>query len=632
MNAATQTASNGVIFDFLFGDRNKVYVRGMDKGQTPTSVRTHRYSDNRTWEQGYDIYFPVNREFNKRSVSTYYAVWVDLDTPKIDDKYADLGTVAQHKVLFHDKVDSFPLRPTYIVETRNGVQVLWAIEPMSDASRWSGVIGSLCSHFDADETAIEKNQLLRVPNSTWYKTHTGLDPYDVQCTYFNEFRYDIGDVEKVLTRLGTLSAAFTEPESTQPQPSRKSSPPRDPKKESSPPQPDNPKFVLNSAKRGDVPLGLARRRLIEIEIKATKEYTDSEAVLCPFHDDNSASATRNGDGSIYCHAEKRRYSAVEVLAEKLDVPVIEAVADLAESLDVNVPGLDVERLREAQNRIQKNVLSIPALLHDATPVLDRFFKANSAGPAETLDYLVCLFLSKFDINETFDADENPVVFVSSRKLGEHIGVSKTKAVAILRILALLGLIRPMPVREFPKLHAQRLIEWKEANNRPSIPFHVGLPDYTDPEWQQMFAERVELLAPLPLQQRLLTFDAILTLTDPDTAAYVYPEVTQYAHKKGRRRAVADRDLILKIIDEQIEMHGFAREIDVIDQFVHQTLYKKRKQSVAEYKYNLPLLLWDYPYLERRQLTKKEKKALGVDWNWGQAVVVLPSTTDKVVVH
>ncbi len=114
--------------------------------------------------KGYNVYFFPNhpskdvysegvKHLNGRNIDVFNFVFVDMDLK--DGKYPS-------KEVFVQKVLQFPLKPTMVVDSGNGVHAYWRI---SDLDRSSYVITQLAliNHFKTDESIWTVLQLMRVP-------------------------------------------------------------------------------------------------------------------------------------------------------------------------------------------------------------------------------------------------------------------------------------------------------------------------------------------------------------------------------------------------------------------------------------------------------------------------------------
>src|SRR6185436_2856856 len=122
--------------------------------------------------KGYNIYFFPNhpskdvyaggiKYLNGRNIDVFKFVFVDMDLK--DGNYPS-------KEVFLETIGQFPLKPTMVVDSGNGIHAYWRI---SDLDRNSYVITQLAllKHFQTDDSVWTVLQLMRVPAYLNTKRH-----------------------------------------------------------------------------------------------------------------------------------------------------------------------------------------------------------------------------------------------------------------------------------------------------------------------------------------------------------------------------------------------------------------------------------------------------------------------------
>lgn len=133
-----------------------------------------------------DIYFYVNGGPKQSDITRINAFFVDLDAGRDEKKsYFPKKVVDKKKKEMMKEVKKFPVRPSMIVETRNGYHLYWITEiklsPNNytrkiQINQWETVQKRIASFFKkvgADYKVLKLNQILRVPGSSWHKTYEG---------------------------------------------------------------------------------------------------------------------------------------------------------------------------------------------------------------------------------------------------------------------------------------------------------------------------------------------------------------------------------------------------------------------------------------------------------------------------
>jgi hypothetical protein len=131
--------------------------------------------------QGADAYFYVNGGRKQYAISRIRACFVDMDAGRDDQgRYFKPSIVMQKKKEFLNQINNFPVKPSWVVDTRNGYQCYWILNPNTNSPHktyWSGIQKKLVNHFGGDARAIKINQIYRIPYTWWRKGWEGKQPY-----------------------------------------------------------------------------------------------------------------------------------------------------------------------------------------------------------------------------------------------------------------------------------------------------------------------------------------------------------------------------------------------------------------------------------------------------------------------
>lgn len=134
-----------------------------------------------------DAYFYVNGHRKKDEVKVVRACYVDLDAGR-DDKgqYHAPKKVMKIKEVFLKKISEFGVKPSWIVDTRNGYQLYWILNDKdhklgltANKKYWNGIQKKLANYFNADIRAMKINQIFRIPFTWWRK------PWEGKTSYFS---------------------------------------------------------------------------------------------------------------------------------------------------------------------------------------------------------------------------------------------------------------------------------------------------------------------------------------------------------------------------------------------------------------------------------------------------------------
>lgn len=148
-------------------------------------------------ERGADLYFIANPStgMKEKSVKSLTCNFIDLDAGRPNEtSYHSTSVVNAFKKKVMSAVASSEfagLKPTYIVETRNGYHLYWVYEQSVEATMrnihdWKLIEKYLIAkfaHLGADPHVNKPNQLLRVPGTYWHKKWSGNKKFPSHMTY-----------------------------------------------------------------------------------------------------------------------------------------------------------------------------------------------------------------------------------------------------------------------------------------------------------------------------------------------------------------------------------------------------------------------------------------------------------------
>jgi len=177
-----QIALRNTFFESLGGQQIFCY-----NGDPRKKISSMNHTDHLTTvaiandSQGADAYFYVNGGRKQYAISRIRACFVDMDAGR-DDKgsYFKPSIVMQKKKEFLKKINSFPVVPSWVVDTRNGYQCYWILDHNANSPHktyWNGIQKKLVNYFEGDARAIKINQIYRIPYTWWRKGWEGKQPY-----------------------------------------------------------------------------------------------------------------------------------------------------------------------------------------------------------------------------------------------------------------------------------------------------------------------------------------------------------------------------------------------------------------------------------------------------------------------
>ena len=156
-------------------------------GDPRKKISSMNHTDNLTTvaiandSQGADAYFYVNGGRKQYAISRVRACFVDMDAGRDDNgSYFKPSLVMQKKKEFLSKINSFPVKPSWVIDTRNGYQCYWILDHNANSPHktyWNGIQKKLVNYFEGDARAIKINQIYRIPYTWWRKGWEGKQSY-----------------------------------------------------------------------------------------------------------------------------------------------------------------------------------------------------------------------------------------------------------------------------------------------------------------------------------------------------------------------------------------------------------------------------------------------------------------------
>ncbi len=144
--------------------------------------------------QGYDCYFVVNHGgYKNEQIHQFNAVFMDFDAGRDEQRnYFSLDIVAKYKQEKLIEINQFGIKPSYIVETRNGLHVYYLLHFGATLEKFHLCEDVFIRYFNSDKAVKNPARLLRVPGTYWTK-----DPrnkFMTEIIEHNEVKYYIEDL------------------------------------------------------------------------------------------------------------------------------------------------------------------------------------------------------------------------------------------------------------------------------------------------------------------------------------------------------------------------------------------------------------------------------------------------------
>lgn len=121
--------------------------------------------------QNYNIYFVVNSGgYSSADITRINSVFIDFDCGRDKDgNYYPTNVVDEFKSTKLQVIEDFELKPSAIIETRNGFHVYWFLQKTATVEQFKECMARLISYFQSDPTVVRLCNLLRAPGFYWCK-------------------------------------------------------------------------------------------------------------------------------------------------------------------------------------------------------------------------------------------------------------------------------------------------------------------------------------------------------------------------------------------------------------------------------------------------------------------------------
>lgn len=136
-----------------------------------------------------DICFIVNSGGSKNEqITVIRAAFIDWDCGRDEnDKYFPIEIVKIKKQEFLTKLLISPLKPSYIIETRNGYHVYWILNDNPSKELFIIIQKRLIYYYNSDTSVKKPAQVMRLPNYVWCKN--SCEPFFVYIFYRSDLKY-----------------------------------------------------------------------------------------------------------------------------------------------------------------------------------------------------------------------------------------------------------------------------------------------------------------------------------------------------------------------------------------------------------------------------------------------------------
>lgn len=509
---------------------------------------------------GEDIYFVVNVGGDKDDyINKFNAFFVDIDAGRDSNKkYKTQLEIDIFKQECDELIEGF-LKPSVIVETRNGYHLYWKIDEDIDKEEWNKIQNKLVSYFNADIKAKNPARLLRVPFTYWMKDKN--NPYKVTIKESNNVVYRVDtirtEIQKYIKASNISTLADVEKKGIH-------------NKNSTYVSYKNLSLIKASDINGLAPI-LGSENIIfssesecrnyitkEIDLAEYLGISNSRSFKCIFHDDNKPSSSifkgNNGDIIYNCFSDNCgiKGNIIMITAHLQGCSYAKAKKFIMDVYNLKVE--ETEQLKELKENIDENIrMIIEGELKEYYPDI------HSSMWRYAKDLIIIYTYAKENLSICID-DKNTLFFVSQNHLASIIKTMQSKVSVRMALLAFLKLCEKVDDDDVPEeFYMRAKAEALKKNVKDTIQFY-RIPSFTIEALQQSDA-RAKMWLENHCTMKGMSREMIYRTFGEEIADEVYPK------RKGiapTEKSYEFQDKLEKLIMKSINKKGYAIESEILD--------------------------------------------------------------------
>ena len=531
-----------------------------------------------------DICFIVNSGGTKNSqINRINAVFIDWDCGKDEDKnYFPLDIVSKKKAEFLPKLDEFPHKPSFIVETRNGFHVYWLLHLGTSNDQFISIQKRLACFFNSDPGIYTPSHVMRLPGYNWTKPSKNCAPFPVIIVLYNSCRYYSFDILNSLSGLsGTGSGTSSDTGTTE-----------DYRTEVS----GITEVWTHNKERIKEPLELLwvqkpslPRKIILKNLDEVADYLKSieltdylnldnisynqdgtVTVSCPFHTDSSPSAsilTKGGSKFLKCHSSDCSFDSgtiIKIAAREHQVDEGKAVKMLMEQFNIEI---DKSWIKEQKEIINKNISIIEKIHKNTYPDLHRCIGRIKRDLISKLEFAG-------DKIKLQNSEGVPLFFCSLRqfeKVAGKILLSGHHNGQNLKVdrYCLLGLMKKLQDEEIGKTLLSEAISQKQSleggsteDEKCVVTYRIqfySIPAYTDEVLAQA-NQTARILKEHGIRMNSISWDTVYQVFGLEKVKEVYPQVDKEDISDSGREFM---DKVEAVLVGHVEAKGYSKVSNIV---------------------------------------------------------------------
>jgi hypothetical protein len=587
--------------DIIHGVNAQIYFQVGSKTWKNKPQTYQQAENNLKWlnsKKNKDICYIVNSGGTTNdSITRINAVFLDWDCGKDDDKnYFPIEMVKEKKMLFLPILQRFPLRPSFVVETRNGFQTYWLVTPDITKEQFIDIQKRIAYYFKGDPEIINPCRVMRLPGYNWVKPHKNCPPFPVNVVSYNPIRYSSIQLFKSFPYVSDED--FQAYRNDRRGRSRKKADRKSAQDNSFSYYNNTCDIYLGTYRQGEPVLDwlkrqdLAKYMNIEVEREITKEQ--SVSVKCPFHDDGTPSASiyidkDTGFYMFHCHSEDCGFhgTIIDITAKQYSTNVSESIGILMKYYGIEE---DKDWIMNQKEKISKNI----SIIKDIDQLKSQYTDLHRVINRVASDLLSKLTFAENMVKLKTTRNEN--IIIASLSTFQKLSYSNSREGDIGRQneridrYCLLGLMRKLSNDEvnsslLKNANEQRnkLAKTKNIRNMYRTQFYT-IPEYT-PELLKEADKIARTIKEKGILLNAISRDLILQIFGVETAQGIYPQVqTDAISKKGSEFESQVKAILLELM----EAHGYCSVKSIVE--ILQGKYNWKTVTDRRVKKYLPSLI------------------------------------------
>ena len=543
-----------------------------------------------------EIFYIVNGGGTKDSeINKYNAFFVDFDCPKTQNgTYATLVEVKKFKDEILEKISSFNLMPTFIIDTRNGYHVYWCLEKNSNIKReeWQIIEDYLIKFLDADPKVRNPARNMRVPFTYWNKDKN--NRYYVNIHTFNDVRYSTEDFIK------TFNVNFSEEKLVI----------REKKYTNQSVKVDE---YCNENIEAIKKLDFESMKKILQDTKSLKlkkeEYTIEELYskinfkafigitskffhcVLPEHEDSLPSANiylANNEVQLYkCFGCENVFTLTQIIQRLSNCSYLETLEFLSKIYDIKI--YELEKIYAQTQILTDNIAILESDKFKVNyPATYKLIKKRIPHFKELLEF------AKRNVNCYSFQDDSPIFWCTYKNILKHCKIFKNnpRISSTISLLSLLGIMHKLENSEIPKVLLKNAYLYREKPYHKRCNFYLLKP--LNFETLKVIEEEANKLLKANIKVNDISIEFVLRTFSKEKAKEIYPQHKEKFTTSAKSNRLTDK-LVKKILKE-INSQKF--------------IYDRELRTNSQWRKSINEILDSYDLVRVRANTKLKQK-LGI---------------------